>query len=66
MKIRTLRENLALLRELQDAAADVRYGIDEVPDATEIMAEMFYTQVTNFVDELTKDILAQYARTNKD
>lgn len=62
----TLRENLYLLHELQEAAASVQYGIDEVPPATEIMAQMFAAQVNNFVDEITKDVLTQYNRINKD
>ena len=66
MRLTTLRENLYLLHELQEAAANVRYGIDEVPEATTVMAEMFATQVNNFVDDITKAVLTQYNRTNKD
>lgn len=62
----TLRENLYLLHELQEAAVNVRYGIDEVPPATEIKAQIFVAQVHNFVDDITKDVLTQYNRTNRD
>ena len=60
MKLTTLRENLYLLRELEEAAANVRYGIDEVNTATEVKAEMFFTQVKNFVDDITKTVIATY------
>ena len=65
MRLTTLRENLALLNELQEAAVNVRYGIDEVPEATTVMAEMFATQVNNFVDDITKVVIAQFNSTNK-
>ena len=57
MKYEVLRENLALLHALVEAAENVRYGIDDVPDSISVKAEMFYTQTVNFVDELTKNII---------
>lgn len=66
MRSTVLRENLYLLHELEDAASNVRYGLDEVPEATMVMADMFYTQVRNFVNEITKIVVSKYNCTNED
>lgn len=66
MRLTTLRENLTLLHELEEAAGNVRYGIDGVNSATEVKTEMFFSQVKNFVDDITKVVIATYNNDPKD
>lgn len=65
MRKEVLRYNLHLLHELEIAASNLSHGIDDVYESTTVMADMFYTQTKNFVDELTNIVIAQYNRTNK-
>lgn len=66
MRPTTLRENLALLHELEEAAGNVCYGIDEVQENVNVMANMFYTQVRNFVNDMSEAIINKYNHDKKD
>lgn len=66
MRLAVLRENLAHLHELEEAAGNVRYGIDGVDSVTEVKIDLVYRQVKNFIDEVAKTVIDTYNNDRED
>ena len=62
MTLSVLTENLALLKNFQEAAHAVYRRIYDLPDTTIAVANMFLKQSDIFVDKITKDIIDQFIR----